>query len=267
LARIDISRHIVQVGRGEWGGLAPLSGRLDANAYLVRDGSHAALIDCGFGPGYAALAANVQDAGVDPDAIETLALTHLHYDHSGAAAAWQNAYGVAVACHAKGAESLASNDLRLVGAAINLGPVEYTPPRIDRQLNDGDEIRVGEIILQVLHTPGHVPDLICLRGQIDGTDTLFSTDCAIGNQGDVEGCIGWLDGCWRSNIYDYASTLDRLLIDPPESLLPGHGTPIVGRHDVAASLRACRRRLQRVIDIPDVGSMLPLTGADPSYED
>jgi glyoxylase-like metal-dependent hydrolase (beta-lactamase superfamily II)/rhodanese-related sulfurtransferase len=37
-------------------------------------------------------------------------------------------------------------------------------PRVDRHVRDGDRIRVGDVELSVLHTPGHTPDSLSLVG-------------------------------------------------------------------------------------------------------
>jgi glyoxylase-like metal-dependent hydrolase (beta-lactamase superfamily II) len=266
LPTLTFSPHLALVGRGRWGGLDPLSNATDANAYLLQVGDEGILIDCGGDPSCEVIAGNVRDAGVEPERVRWLILTHVHCDHSAAAASWQQRYGVQVACHSAAAEELSTGNLRLTGVVMHPEPIEYEAPRIDRRLAAGDGIGLDDTALRVRHTPGHVPDQICLRGIVDGVDTLFSGDCAIGNQGDVKGCIGWLDGYWGSDIQQYANTLDRLLDDPPERLLPGHGVPITGRAEVLDSLKECRRRLQYLLDIPDVGTMLPLTKSDPSYE-
>jgi len=265
LPTLEIGPHLSLVARGRWGGLDPLSSPFDANAYLLQDDAGSLLIDCGSQSSCDVIARNVCEAGGDPGDVRWLILTHLHCDHSAAAASWQQRHGARVACHSTAAEELSRGNLRLTGVAMHPEPIEYAAPRIDRRLEEGDEIGVGGTMLRVLHAPGHTPDQICLRGTIDGVDTLFSGDCAIGNQGKVKGCIGWLDGYWGSDIRQYADTLDRLLDDPPGRLCPGHGMPITGRKEVLDSLRECRRRIQYLLDIPDVGTMLPLTNSDPSY--
>ena len=49
---------------------------------------------------------------------------------------------------------------RTVGARLYGGPVGYRFP-VDA-LKDGDEIRLGKITLNAIHTPGHTPEHICL---------------------------------------------------------------------------------------------------------
>ncbi len=50
----------------------------------------------------------------------------------------------------------------------------------DVRVDEGDVLRVGEVKLKVMHTPGHTPDSICLL--VDGKklltgDTLFVGEC------------------------------------------------------------------------------------------
>ncbi|MGI8459704.1 MAG: MBL fold metallo-hydrolase [Propionibacteriaceae bacterium] len=70
-----------------------------------------------------------------------------------------------------------------VGAPILLHPddlpvwslTHQTPP--DAELSDGQEIPIGQITLQVIHTPGHAPGAVCFYAPELGTvftgDTLF----------------------------------------------------------------------------------------------
>jgi glyoxylase-like metal-dependent hydrolase (beta-lactamase superfamily II) len=115
--------------------------------------------------------------------------------------------------------------------------------------------------------PGHTPDSTGYWADVDNDRILFGGDVFIGDQGDVKGAIGWLDGLWRSDIRAYARSLDAIEALAPTLVLPGHGLPLDGRERIAASLANCRRRLQYLADIPDVGTMLPVLGDhDPSYE-
>jgi glyoxylase-like metal-dependent hydrolase (beta-lactamase superfamily II) len=61
--------------------------RLDVNAYLVNTGDELVLIDTGtgdiFGPTLGKLPAQLEAAGIGPDRIDLIALTHMHPDHIG----------------------------------------------------------------------------------------------------------------------------------------------------------------------------------------
>jgi len=49
----------------------------------------------------------------------------------------------------------------------------------DIEVDDGDTLKVGGIIFEVIHTPGHCPDSICLLfdGKLLTGDTLFVGEC------------------------------------------------------------------------------------------
>jgi glyoxylase-like metal-dependent hydrolase (beta-lactamase superfamily II) len=90
----------------------------------------------------------------------------------------------------------------------------FTPsPRADITVKDGDRIVVGDVSLEVIHTPGHSPGGICLHedGHIFTGDTLF-----------VEG-IGRTDLPGSSHDQFMRSIRERLLVLPPQTIVwPGH---------------------------------------------
>ncbi len=172
--------RIVQVG--------PM-GPFNNNAYIVRDVAAGAslLVDMPLdeGPLLEAIAAEGR--------VQHIIATHWHPDHWATYDAVRAATGAPV----------------LVGAAETRIP----PERIDGRLEDGAEVRVGSIRIDILHTPGHTPGSISMRlgSTLISGDTLFKggpgkTFAA----GDLETII--------------ASIEARLLPLPPETLvLPGHG--------------------------------------------
>ncbi|MEE8413218.1 MAG: MBL fold metallo-hydrolase [Dehalococcoidales bacterium] len=83
-------------------------------------------------------------------------LTHNHPDHIGALSELHSELQIPLAANA-------SDSARL--------PV--TPEML---LSDGDEISVGELKLEVLHTPGHTPGSICFRigRYLLSGDTIFN---------------------------------------------------------------------------------------------
>ena len=49
----------------------------------------------------------------------------------------------------------------------------------DISVKDGDQVKVGNMVIGVLHTPGHTPDGVCLLvdGKLLTGDTLFVGEC------------------------------------------------------------------------------------------
>lgn len=81
-----------------------------------------------------------------------------------------------------------------------------------QRLADGDELRIGEERLEVLHTPGHSPDSVCFRAEraLFTGDTLF-----VGRTGRTVG--------ERSSTTDLYRSVVRLKQLPPETVVyPGH---------------------------------------------
>ena len=82
-------------------------------------------------------------------------LTHDHFDHTGALAELRSQLKVPLATHQEN--------------AFRLNP----PPEI--VLNHGDTFSLGNLLIEVLHTPGHTPGSLCFKiGKILlAGDTLF----------------------------------------------------------------------------------------------
>ena len=139
--------------------------------------------------------------------------THGHFDHIGA----DNEFGLPVYAHRLDAELLRSPKKNLsdffsssfqVSAEIHI-------------LEDKETVRLDELSLEVIHTPGHTPGGICLKsGNVIFTgDTLFA------------GGIGRTDFPGASEERLIQSIEERLLVFPDETVIyPGHGlSSTIGR--------------------------------------
>lgn len=85
-------------------------------------------------------------------------------------------------------------------------------------LADGDLIATGEGDLQVIHTPGHAPDHVCLWHA--GTRTVFVGDML------VQGTTVMIPASHRGSLVDYLRSLDRLLALGAARAFPAHG-PVI----------------------------------------
>jgi glyoxylase-like metal-dependent hydrolase (beta-lactamase superfamily II) len=143
--------------------------------------------------------------------------THGHFDHVGANAALKAATGAEILIHALDAPMLA--DLASAGRMFGLR-VENSPPP-DRTLADGDRIQVGNLTLEVIHTPGHTPGGVAFYtdSAVFVGDTLFA------------GSIGRTDlpgGDFDTLIHSIHSRL--FTLDDAVKVYPGHMDPTtIGR--------------------------------------
>ncbi len=80
--------------------------------------------------------------------------------------------------HGHGDHTAGNGDLK---SACNAKIVAHTTSRVEKDIavSDGDIIKVGKIIMKVIHTPGHTPDSVCLLfdNKLLTGDTLFVGEC------------------------------------------------------------------------------------------
>ena len=94
--------------------------------------------------------------------------------------------------------------------------VAHTLSRIDADIkvDDGDIIRVGNVPIKVIHTPGHTPDSICLL--VDSKKLLTGDTLFVGECGRTD-----LPGGNSKSLYD--SLFNKLLKLPDDvEVYPGH---------------------------------------------
>ena len=172
-------------------------GPLGTNCYLLED-EHtraAAVIDPG-GDG-ARIEAQLLADGAE---LKLILLTHAHFDHTGGVAELHAAHpDVPVFLHPADASRLGSDVFPPIGAPT----VPY---------GDGDVVKLGDLDIQVLHTPGHTPGGVCLMVG----DALFTGDTLF------QGSMGRID--FEGGSYeDIMASLARLAHLPGDfRVLPGH---------------------------------------------
>lgn len=147
-------------------------GSMDNNCYLLTDekSGQSALIDC---PDFnASVASFIGDAD-----LRYILLTHGHYDHIFGVPEARRRYGAMVCIGEPDGPMLESSKLSL--AVFMSRDRKQEPCRADLFLRDGKVIRLGEMDIQVLATPGHTRGsvtYVCGDALFTG-DTLFRLSC------------------------------------------------------------------------------------------
>jgi hydroxyacylglutathione hydrolase len=151
----------------------PLAPRNGINAYLIGD----VLVDTGIRPSAGALLKVARQRGV-----KAIALTHAHGDHVGSAKKLKDELGVPVWVGTADREATESgkavkkDPFNAPGISVVAGLMgDFPPVRVDRVLNEGDELTAG---FTVLDTPGHSPGHVSFWREEDrvllGGDVFFN---------------------------------------------------------------------------------------------
>lgn len=133
-------------------------GQLETNCYLVADEDrNAAVIDPAAAP--ERILQTARENGLN---IQTILLTHGHFDHVGGIRGLVQALRCPVWMH--------ESELTLPEYLTD-GKLYYTDG-----YDEGDTVTVGKLTFTVLHTPGHTPGSVCLRcgNALFSGDTLFA---------------------------------------------------------------------------------------------
>lgn len=128
--------------------------------------------------------------GVGKKPVDRVILTHDHFDHSGGLPSINKKYKPEV-------------------YAFSGDHMKYS------RLTDGQSIRMGDRDFEVVHTPGHSSDSICLYCKAERV--LFSGDTSI----QIKSTGGTYERA-------FADALERLAALKVETIYPGHGNPING---------------------------------------
>ncbi len=181
-------------------------GPLEENCYVVGDEKtkQAIVIDPGDEPDR--IIELIKNNGFE---VSTIICTHAHFDHIGVVGDIKKVTDAKILLHKDDIELYEGAKDQAAFWGYDLDDI----PHPDGFLNEGNEVKAGNLIFKVLHTPGHSPGGICLYGEgvvITG-DTLF------------QGSVGRTD-FQGGDIIKLRESFKRLL-DLPEdtTVLSGHG--------------------------------------------
>lgn len=198
----------------------------DSHVYLLgkRDSGDLSLVDAGLVGKGARKIGSLREAGVKPTDIKRVIMTHTHLDHIGCLREITGEIpGIELWVHSAEAGQLEEGDDRTVyGMEMfkQMCQVQYRLKagaftfKVDRRLEDGDELRIGGESWKVLHIPGHSAGGVALYDEVDGIlipgDVIYA-DNAIGRF-DLYGADG-------PQLYKSLTRLAGLKV---KTLLPGH---------------------------------------------
>ncbi|MBB6216426.1 glyoxylase-like metal-dependent hydrolase (beta-lactamase superfamily II) [Anaerosolibacter carboniphilus] len=200
-------------------------GRWKENCYLVRFVKYdqVILIDPGDDPHI--ICSKINSMG---SKLTHIFLTHGHHDHVGAAAYISDHYGINCTLH--------SQDKRIIMHApmyaIRFAGKNIRIPNLITFCEE-DVFMIGDISIEVIHTPGHTPGSACIRIE----SCLFTGDTLLYK------AIGRSD-LPNSNGKELKTSINKLLERTKKDLiiLPGHGR--------SWSVNEAKTWWKEVIDVP-----------------
>jgi glyoxylase-like metal-dependent hydrolase (beta-lactamase superfamily II) len=198
----------------------------NCNAYVLGEQAQV-LIDPGHSHLFSHVRLDMARDGLDWQKVELVAVTHSHPDHFEGVENFLDHGAVKIGLHAEEERFLETAGVEFA-RMLGLATPKY---RIDLHLEEGP-LAIGDLELEVYHTPGHSPGHVCLYWP--ARKALFSGDL-IFNQGvgrtDFPGGDGEL----------LKASIRRMAELDVELILCGHGPAVKGRRAVEENYRLIER--------------------------
>lgn len=219
--------------------------RLGCCVYLVYDGLDWMLIDIGFEDTVEEIIELIRQLDFPLSHCRYLVATHADVDHiQGLKRAKELLPSAVTVGHPETARVLQRGDRIVTYAEISAQGISIDLPhtRIEHTIDEGQKLALGNLSLDVWHTPGHTVGQLAFRlGNL-----LFSGDNIY-----RDGCVGNIDAHHGSDLPSFIESLQRIRDSGVEWLLPSHGPVFRNRRDL---LQSTINRLDQYQHMADFGT-------------
>jgi glyoxylase-like metal-dependent hydrolase (beta-lactamase superfamily II) len=217
---------------------------IGCNVYLVYDQNDWILIDVGYEDTVEEIIDLIREMDFPLSHCKTLVATHADIDHIQGLAKAKQLLRTTVSSHPRAKKPLEQGDKLLTFAEIEAQNIHLPMPpvKVDHTFNEGDKLVVGNVELEVWHTPGHTDSQLTfrLRNLLISGDNIFR-----------DGSVGAIDAHHGSDLQHFIKSLERIRASDVEWLLPSHG-PIFRKDN--ALLDQTLARLNTYLHMPDFGT-------------
>jgi glyoxylase-like metal-dependent hydrolase (beta-lactamase superfamily II) len=238
------------------------------NVYLVRGGDEWALIDTGVNSedSVAAFRSILETIGCRPEQVTKIVCTHHHPDHFGTSKRYKELTGAKLHLHRAEFERskdfapkkrsraiidfFLKNGLPLhrfgnVPRQADFWSELYAPGKPDVYINDGDVIRVGDVEMQVVWTPGHAPGHCVLY--LPREKVMIVGDHLLPK---ITPHVGYVLGSVENPLGDFLASQRKVQDFDVSLVLPAHGGVFTDhRHRANQIIQHHKFRLQEMIDV------------------
>lgn len=218
--------------------------RLGVNVYLIEDGGEYVLVDIGYEDDVDEVLDLIRRMDFSLSACQLLIATHADVDHTQGLKRAQEILKAPIGAHPEAVAALETGDQEVTFSRIKAQDIDIPMPKVSvaRLLNEGDVVEIGNLKLQVWSTPGHTAGQLAFKMN----NLLF-----VGDNIYRDGSVGVIDAHHGSNLPDYLKSLQRILDDDSEFLLPSHG-PVFRRDN--GLIEKTIRRLTEYQYLADFGT-------------
>ncbi len=217
---------------------------IGCNVYLIYDADEWALIDIGYEDSVEEVIDLVRELDFPLSKCKSLIATHADVDHSQGFAKAKQLLKTSITAHPKAAALLEAGDRVQTFAEIHAqGISESMPPvTVEKHVNNGDVIKIGNIELEVWSTPGHADSQLAFRLNrlLLSGDNIYR-----------DGGVGAIDAHHGSDIPSFIKSLERIRDADIDWLLPSHGPYF--RKD-PSMIEKVLSRLQSYLHLSDFGT-------------
>lgn len=206
--------------------------RLGCCVYLVFDENEWMLVDIGYEDTVGEIVDMIRQMDFPLASCKYLVATHADVDHiQGLKRAKELLPAGETVGHPETKRLLTAGDRVRTYAEITAQDISIDLPaiKLDRTIDEGDVLKIGQQSVEVWHTPGHTHGQLSFRLG----DLLLCGDNIY-----RDGCVGNIDAHHGSDLPDFIRSLERIRDSDVKWLLPSHG-PI---------FRKDNAQLQRTID-------------------
>jgi hydroxyacylglutathione hydrolase len=212
--------------------------------YLVFDGPDWILIDIGLEETVEEIVELIRQMDFPLSRCKMIIGTHADVDHIQGLAKAKQLLKAPVFTHPRAVAPLESGDKLRTFAQIEAQKIDMAMPpvKIDGTIDEGEQITVGGLKLDVWLTPGHTDSQLSFRLG----DILFSGDNIY-----RDGCVGAIDAHHGSDIVAFIKSLRRIRESDVTWLLPSHG-PFFRKDN--ALLDKTIARLESYLHMADFGT-------------
>ncbi len=129
-------------------------GSKDLASYLITTSEGLILINSSLPSSVPLIKKSVEALGFHFKDVKILLISHAHWDHAAGSAEIKRLTGakyMVMDADVPVVESGGKSDFQYGGSVAN----QYPPAKVDRVLHDGDEVRLGGVVLVAHKTPGH----------------------------------------------------------------------------------------------------------------